>query len=91
MWLFRSLKFDYCDPETEFLIFSSVQSLSHVQLFATQWTAAGQASLSITNSQSLPRLVHFLFYWVLTNWNFNFNCQIAIILDSTELEQVRLL
>ena len=33
--------------------FSSVQLLSHVCLFATPWTAAGQASLSITNSQSL--------------------------------------
>ena len=32
--------------------FSSVQSLSHDQLFATPWTAAHQASLSITNSQS---------------------------------------
>ena len=31
--------------------FSSVQSLSHVRLFATPWTAALQASLSITNSQ----------------------------------------
>ena len=31
----------------------SVQSLSHVQLFATPWTVACQASLSITNSQSL--------------------------------------
>ena len=35
---------------------SSVQSLSHVQLFATPWTAACQAPLSITNSQSLPNL-----------------------------------
>ena len=35
---------------------SSVQSLSHVQLFTTPWTAAGQASLSITNSQSLLKL-----------------------------------
>ena len=34
------------------LQFSSVQSLSHVRLFATPWTAARQASLSITNSQS---------------------------------------
>ena len=33
--------------------FSSVQLLSHVQLFATPWTAACQASLSITNSWSL--------------------------------------
>ena len=36
--------------------FSSVQSLSRVRLFATPWTAARQASLSITNSQSLPKL-----------------------------------
>ena len=33
--------------------FSSVQLLSHVRLFVTPWTAAHQASLSITNSQSL--------------------------------------
>ena len=39
------------------LIISSVQSLSCVQLFATQWTAARQASLSFTNSQSLPKLM----------------------------------
>ena len=37
--------------------FSSVQSLSHVRLFATPWTAAHQASLSITNSRSLPKLM----------------------------------
>ena len=37
--------------------FSSVQSLSHVQLFATPWIAAWQASLSITNSRSLLRLM----------------------------------
>ena len=36
--------------------FSSVQSLSHVLLFATPWIAARQASLSITNSQSSLRL-----------------------------------
>ena len=35
---------------------SSVQSLSHVQLLATPWTAARQASLSITNSWNLLRL-----------------------------------
>ena len=34
-----------------------VQSLSHVRLFATPWTAACQASLSITNSRSLLRLM----------------------------------
>ena len=33
---------------------SSVQSLSHVRLFQTPWTTARQASLSITNSWSLP-------------------------------------
>ena len=38
-------------------IFSSVQSLSHVQLFGTPWTAACQASLPITNSQSLLKLM----------------------------------
>ena len=37
--------------------FSSVQSLSRIWLFATLWTAAHQASLSITNSQSLFKLV----------------------------------
>ena len=35
--------------------FSSVQSLSHVGLFATPWTATRQASLSITKCQSLPK------------------------------------
>ena len=37
--------------------FSSVQSLSHVPLFATPWTIARQASLSITSSRSLPKLM----------------------------------
>ena len=37
--------------------FSSVQLLSRVQLFATSWTAACQASLSITNPQSLLKLM----------------------------------
>ena len=36
--------------------FSSVQSLSHIKLFATPWTTTRQASLSITNSQSLLKL-----------------------------------
>ena len=35
--------------------FSSVQSLSCVRLFVTPWTVAYQASLSITNSRSLPK------------------------------------
>ena len=37
--------------------FSSVQSLSRVQLFATSWTTAHQAFLSTTNSQSLLKLM----------------------------------
>ena len=36
---------------------SSVQLLSHVQLFGTPWTAAHQTSLSITNTQSLLKLM----------------------------------
>ena len=51
--------------------FSSVQSLSHVQLFSTPWTAACKASLSITNSWSLLKALsvesvmlsnHFILY-----------------------------
>ena len=51
--------FKYVFPEDKntFKIISSVQSLSHIQLFATPWTAARLASLSITNSQSLIRLM----------------------------------
>ena len=37
--------------------FSSVQSLSHVWLSVTPWATAHQASLSITNSQSPPKLI----------------------------------
>ena len=37
--------------------FSSVQLLSHVRLFVTPWTAACKASLSITNTWSLPKLM----------------------------------
>ena len=40
-----------------FKVFSSVQSLSRVQLFATPWIAPCQASLSITNSRSLLKLM----------------------------------
>ena len=42
-------------------IFSSVQLLSHVQLFVTPWTAAYQASLSITNS---PEITQTHVHWV---------------------------
>ena len=40
-----------------FFFSSSIQLLSHVQLFATPWTTAFQASLSITDSQSLLKLM----------------------------------
>ena len=46
----------YACFNTEKIICSSVQSLNHVQLFVTPWTAARQASLSITNSWSSPKL-----------------------------------
>ena len=46
---------DTCTPTST--QFSSAQSLSRVCLFATPWTAAHQASLSITNSQSLLKLM----------------------------------
>ena len=43
--------------EKDHVQFHSVQSLSRVQLFATPWTAVRQASLSIINSRSLPKLM----------------------------------
>ena len=53
-WTTQSM--DFSRPEY-WSKFRSVQSLSHVRLFATPWTAAHQASLSITNSQSLFKLM----------------------------------
>ena len=47
----------YTSVVLTFLYFSPVQSLSCVQLFATPWTAACQASLSITNFWSVPKLM----------------------------------
>ena len=44
-------------PGKPLISFSSVQSLNHVQFFVTPWTAVHQASLSITNSQSLLKLM----------------------------------
>ena len=44
-------------PQIIRVCFSSVQSLSLNSLFATPWTAACQASLSITNSRTLPKLM----------------------------------
>ena len=50
-----SVKFLFTENKPK--MHSSVQSLSRVQLFVTPWTAAHQASLSITNSQSSPKLM----------------------------------
>ena len=47
----------WCEGDTHSDQFSSVQSLSHFWLFVTPWTAACQPSLSITNSQSLLKLM----------------------------------
>ena len=47
----------YCKYFDKDAQFSSVQLLSHVWLFATPWTAAHQVSLSVTNSQSLLKLM----------------------------------
>ena len=48
---------DYNSATKQQQLCSSVQSLSRVQLFATSWTAALQASLSIINSRSLLKLI----------------------------------
>ena len=45
------------DSQDASVQFISVQSFSHVRLFATPWTAAHQASLAITSAWSLPKLV----------------------------------
>ena len=48
------------DARPLILEFSSVQSLSRVQLFVTPWTTARQASLSITNSESTQTNIHWV-------------------------------
>ena len=50
--IWMQIFYQVCD-----LKFSSVQSLSRVRLFVTPWIAARQASLSITNSRSSPKLM----------------------------------
>ena len=54
-----------------------VQSLSHVWLFATQWTAACQASLSNTNSQSLLKLIELVI-----SSNYLIHCHPLLFLSS---------
>ena len=59
LWTSIDLNLHLCFlPEAQTLpLFSSVQSLSRVQLFVTPWIAARQDSLSITNSQSLLKFM----------------------------------
>ena len=59
--------------------FNSVQSLSHVWLFATPWTIAHQASLSITNSGSLLKLMSI--EWVILS-NYLILCHPLFLLPS---------
>ena len=69
------ISYYYC--LTSLTISQSVQSFSRVQLFATPWTTARQASLSITNSRSLPKPMsiesvmpsnHLILCWPLLLW-----------------------
>ena len=54
----RHIDDQWTNEKTQYcLLFSSVQSLTRIWLYATPWTAARQASLSITNSWSLPKLM----------------------------------
>ena len=65
---------EYAELHKKDLQFSAFQSFNHVILFATPWTAARQASLSITNSRSPPK--PGLFKWVSSS------PQVATVLQS---------
>ena len=54
--MYFNIQKDICDKPTGNTI-SSVQSLNHVRLFVTPWTAACQASMFFTNSRSLLKLM----------------------------------
>ena len=56
-WNSKGSEVQTCQFCLKLLQFCSVQSLSHVWLFATPWIAACQASLSITNARSSPKLM----------------------------------
>ena len=56
---------------------SSVQLLSHVRLFVTPWIAAGQASLSITNSQSSLKLTSI--EWVMPSSHLILCCPLFLL------------
>ena len=76
--------FPFSTPSPAFIIcrliqFSSVKSLSRVWLFVTPWTAESQASLSITNSRSLLKLMSIK--WV-TPSNHLILCRPLLLLPS---------
>ena len=66
-------------PPWDLVQFSSVQLLSHVWLFATPWTAARQASLSITNSQGPPKPVAIV---LVMPSNYRILCRPLLLLPS---------
>ena len=74
--------------QVQFPQFSSVQSLSRVRLFVLPWTAARQASLSITNSWSLPKLMSSFLIWCFSSvvyWRFmNYCFSIGLMNDSNK-------
>ena len=57
MGLIKERSLPQCGQQISVLNFFVVQSLSHVWLFATSWTASCQASLSLTISQRLPKFM----------------------------------
>ena len=67
----------YIYPHIHIYKLSSVQSPSHVQLFVTPWTTARQASLSITNSQSLLKLMSIKL--VMTSNHLIFCCPLLLL------------
>ena len=56
IYIIYNIKISKLNNKKQSSQFSQVQSLSCIQLFVTPWTAAHQASLSITNSRSLLKL-----------------------------------
>ena len=69
-----------CSCKIIFVAISSVQSLSHLRLFATPWIAARQASLSITNSCSPPKLMTI--EWVMPSNHLILCCPLSSCLQS---------
>ena len=67
------------NPITVMSVKYSVQSLCHVWLFATPWTAARQASLSVTNSRSPPKPMSI--DWVMPSNHLILCCPLLLLLS----------